>query len=1755
MYNALAWSSTTSGIADWTPPVRNVLVLWTRIVSVLFALTFSAAASQAQTADFTSSATNVCPGSYVDFTDLSTGSGLTYSWSFPGGFPNVGNTANPTIFYSTPGNYTVTLTVCDGGGSCVTETRTAFISVAVPPVADFDWSISNTCNGLDVQFTDASASGSTPITSWFWDYGDGSGGAAFDPLHSFSSSGSFDVLLLVTDGNNCQDDTTITVSTSSVLSATVSFDSTVACGGGDLPLNASASVAGGQAPYTYTWDFGDGNSGSSANAFNLYTSCGSYDINVTIVDDNGCSTSNTFYDAAEVFCPTVDLIAPDTICVGEEFSPVDISSPSPSLESWEFITGDPTTFQTGSSPSFEYLAPGTYTMTHCARFSNGCEECTTHDVTVQAQSLIGGFSITDSVGCSTPFNTTLTASGITGSPVLYQWIIGTQVLYGPSVTATISSPGLYDVSLIIHDASGCTDTLTKEELIRVRNVVADFIPAPNEGCAPADITFYNTSYSNIIPLDSFVWDLGDGTIYTGGSHDTLIHNYGTPGNYDVELVVFTATGCTDTFSQTVQIGSLTADFDLVDDTTCGTAHLLNLTNQADAAIVYWGNGDSTILSDPLADVSYVYPNLTDTLRTTITLMAYYDGCWDVATREIALQPPYPYNRTVTRDCADPYTVTLWIDPVVLDGSFCWDMGSGDTLCDQNPVTITFPGNGVYEVDISDPGNPLMDTACLETIFEVVILDSDANFSLSDNQACYNLEVDITNSNPDAIFDSIAYLYHIGPTLVNGTTETINVVGDSLRLSFTEPDVYPIHLTALDSTLCGVELFDTVFVNDVFPYFVIDTVTGCSSETYTFSDSSWSALGSLAPLTSWNWTFDNPTCPDYIGTNPPPCTFDPGTYNVRLRVRDDLGCAEFFERQITVAASDITAGFAFAPPVCDNDTVFFQNGTTGSAISSYYWDFGDGTSSTEFEPTHVYPAPGNYTVQLVALDSNGCFDAYTSNVPWAPNNVVPGFTINYLSVNSCPPIPVELVDTSAGSVASVEWIVETSSGTSTYNASTAVHTYTQGGEFDVSMVVTDIEGCVDTVHASNSVFISGPTGTMTVSPDSGCAPFTASFELIGVDASQIFVDFGNGDTLEVFGDFTYTFDEPGVYCPRMILLDSTGCETVFNCPGSVTVYEITRPQVELSSNTLCSGSELWVRDLTDTVGFITPVTTVVVDFGDGTDTVLSGIFDSIPHLYDTPGTYEVKVVVYNAGGCADSATAVVNVETIPTGSYTVPINYGCAPLYSTLEVDGVTADTAWIDFGDGYIEAVWGDTVHEYVVPGVYHPRMLLSTASGCQVEVFSGDSIIVAEQPRAMLEILPDTFTCAGGEFTFINHTIDTILDPLIDAVDSIEIFFDAFALASGGEEIDTVTFGGLAPGSHTIRLIASNSAGCVDTVERIVQVNQTPIPIMGTNPRVCPGLPVSLDLSGSLYTDTYSWSPAALVDDPTSATPNVLTDSTVILELTVSNGDCSITDSITIETLDRLGVSTGPDAGMCVLAGVEISASIDEDPEGLEWFWSPIVDIDDPLDLSPMVDPEQDMIYTFTARCGLLEESEDVYVDVYPEPRVEVTGDTSAVIAGMQVPLLAEGTGGTGTLDYMWQPNPDISCTDCPDPIATPQEDGWFRVQVVDDEGCVSIDSIFLRVYDDCLGSDFAIGKAFTPNYDGLNDRFEFRAETAAQIDWFRVWSRWGELIHEGNSPRGWDGRYRGQMMQPGVYVYAIQGRCINGERFTRTGDVTLIR
>jgi gliding motility-associated-like protein len=148
------------------------------------------------------SPTVVCENTPIVFTDLSfISSGSIASWSFDFGGGNVQNVQNPTYVFGTSGNYPVTLTVTSALG-CIDDTLlNMFIYSA--PTANFTFTPSPALVLENVYFTDQSIG--TGINGWLWNYGDGEGDNAQNPIHSFSEGGDFNVMLIVTDANGCQD--------------------------------------------------------------------------------------------------------------------------------------------------------------------------------------------------------------------------------------------------------------------------------------------------------------------------------------------------------------------------------------------------------------------------------------------------------------------------------------------------------------------------------------------------------------------------------------------------------------------------------------------------------------------------------------------------------------------------------------------------------------------------------------------------------------------------------------------------------------------------------------------------------------------------------------------------------------------------------------------------------------------------------------------------------------------------------------------------------------------------------------------------------------------------------------------------------------------------------------------------------------------------------------------------------------------------------------------------------------------------------------------------------------------------------------------------------------------------------------------------------------------------------------------------------------------------------------------------------------
>ena len=146
-----------------------------------------------------------------------------------------------------------------------------------------------------------------------------------------------------------------------------------------------------------------------------------------------------------------------------------------------------------------------------------------------------------------------------------------------------------------------------------------------------------------------------------------------------------------------------------------------------------------------------------------------------------------------------------------------------------------------------------------------------------------------------------------------------------------------------------------------------------------------------------------------------------------------------------------------------------------------------------------------------------------------------------------------------------------------------------------------------------------------------------------------------------------------------------------------------------------------------------------------------------------------------------------------------------------------------------------------------------------------------------------------------------------------------------------------------------------------------------------------------------------------------------------------------------------------------------------------------------------------------------------------------------------------------MWAPSLYLNCDTCTTVTATPEEGITYEVIAVNEEGCEATTSVIVDVFNN---REVFIPNVFSPNADGINDVFTvYAGNSVRNIEILQVFDRWGNLVYEANNldPMnlnvGWDGRYRGDLLNPGVFAYYTIVEYLDGEREIFKGDVTLIR
>jgi gliding motility-associated-like protein len=490
--------------------------------------------------DFAAATPIGCAPFSVNFNNITfTDAGSTYFWSF--GDDNFSSQVNPAHVYTNSGQYSVRLIVTSPAGCTDSTTKINYINSQAGPTAAFSYS--EGCVNSPIQFTEIVTPG-LENQSWQWNFANGQTSNQQNPSQVFLSSGTYSVVLTVTNPAGCSDDVTLPVSINS--KPTVNFTSPVTDGCSPLAINFSSTST--TAPgSTYQWNFGNGSSASIQNPTYTYGDQGLYDVELIVTAPGGCSDSLTIADYIDVLSGIVADFSNSQNCAGLATGFTDLSSSSTGATTswnWNFGNGNSSTL---SDPVYVYLDAGTFNVSLIVSTDQGCSDTIVKPVVIEDKPIVN-FAALPAAGCS-PLSVTFDDLSTTPLGSTYLWDFGngdTSSLQNP--TEVYVSTANYSVLLQVTTPYGCVDSLLLVDAITMEeHPTAAYLVSNDTAAVPqAQIDFMNES----VLSTSVSWSFGDGTY---SNEEDPIHIFADTGIYEVCLTAVSQYGCTDTLCENVYI--------------------------------------------------------------------------------------------------------------------------------------------------------------------------------------------------------------------------------------------------------------------------------------------------------------------------------------------------------------------------------------------------------------------------------------------------------------------------------------------------------------------------------------------------------------------------------------------------------------------------------------------------------------------------------------------------------------------------------------------------------------------------------------------------------------------------------------------------------------------------------------------------------------------------------------------------------------------------------------------------------------------------------------------------------------------------------------------------------------------------------------------------------------------------------------------------------------------------------------------------
>lgn len=921
------------------------------------------------------------------------------TWSGTGITDAANGTFTPIV--AGAGTYILTYTFTDPVTSC-TNASTLSITVNPLPVASFSHD-SLVCANAPVTFLNNSSGAGT----YLWDFGDGNTSGTVNPSNTYASAGIFNVSLIAYSPQGCTD---TTLGIIHVIGAPVAeFSLSPPSGCGPLSVNFSNTTTGDYT--TYSWNFGNGQSSTQQNPaavlydMVLYTDTTYY---VLLSATNMCGTSSAIDSVRITYPPHADFgtnVNSGCSTVSVAFSNITTGLPQSFL--WDFGDGTTgTTTQTTFTHDYSAAANDTtYYITLIAY--NVCGSDTMiHSILVQPNPINAFFNTNITHGCAplvVNFANYSTGNGITNNN---SWNFGDgNISSQMNPSHTFTTPGTYIVSLAVNNV--CSYDTAYVTITVFPFPVVNFSLNPATICVGQAATIINNSLN----ITNTEWNFGD-----GGSSSLFnpVHVFTSQGTYQITLAGTSFDGCIDSSARTLTVLSLPIVNAGPDQIFCVSNAPTQLTGFSPAGGSWSGPGVSAGGVFSAASTGAGHFNLVYTYTGP-------NGCAnaDSISADVIVQP--------VSDAGSDMSVCISTSQVQLSGAPAGGTWSGLFISGSGLFNVPAVGN--YPLVYSyGPANCVAHDSMIITVSPLPVVDAGFGQSVCLDAIPFNL-----SGTPAGGYWSGTGIINAAQGLYNPSVAGIG--NFTATYTFTDPLTQCVNSDSLIITVTPLPQ----------PDITASALSGCQPLTVYFLNSSLYASDYL-------WLFGDGDSSEAVS---PSHTFtESGHYTVTVYASSALGCTGSYTMDVEVyplPIADVGLG-----PVdgCVPFTFTFPN--VSVLGDTFFWDFGDGGTSTMSNPTHTYFSPGEFTVTLTATSVNGCVNVQTNNglVLVHPQPQAGFFPDPY--VTNISESTIQFVDQSE---MAETWNWYFGDGGTAINQF-PYHTYTDTGTFFVMQFVSNEWGCSD-----------------------------------------------------------------------------------------------------------------------------------------------------------------------------------------------------------------------------------------------------------------------------------------------------------------------------------------------------------------------------------------------------------------------------------------------------------------------------------------------------------------------------------------------------------------------------------------------------------------------------------------------------------------------------------------------------------------------